>query len=56
MQTVYADVLVIVNIYINYILLRLSGTVARREAKSIRVFSASQIRQKPGSDIPAKAG
>ena len=43
MQTVYADVLVIVNIYINYILLRLSGTVARREAKSIRVFSASLV-------------
>lgn len=43
MQVIYADVLVIVNVYINFILLRLSGTVARREAKSTAVFLASLL-------------
>ena len=43
MQVIYADVLVIVNIYINYILLRLCSKIARREAKSLRLFSASLV-------------
>lgn len=43
MQVIYADVLVIVNVYINFILLRLTGTAARREAKSSRVFLASLL-------------
>ena len=43
MQVIYADVLVIVNLYINYILLRLCAKVARRDAKSVRVFLASLL-------------
>ena len=43
MQVIYADVLVIVNLYINYILLRLCAKVARRDAKSVRVFFASLL-------------
>lgn len=41
MQVVYADVLVIVNIYINFILLRLSAAAARRDCKGVRMFAAS---------------
>ncbi|MGN1443214.1 MAG: sigma-E processing peptidase SpoIIGA [Acutalibacteraceae bacterium] len=43
MQVIYADVLVIVNIYINYILLRLCSRVSRREAKSVRLFLSSLL-------------
>lgn len=43
MQVIYADVLVIVNIYINYILLRLCAKISRREAKSLRLFLSSLI-------------
>lgn len=43
MQVVYADVLIIVNIYINFILLRLSAAVSRRECKGVRLFAASAV-------------
>lgn len=41
MQTVYADVLVILNTYVNFALLRLTAIIDRRHAGRLRVFLAA---------------
>lgn len=37
-QTVYADILIVVNTYVNYALLRLAGLWSRRKAQRLRLF------------------
>lgn len=37
-QAVYADILVLINTYVNFALLRLAGVISRRRAGRLRVF------------------
>lgn len=43
MQTVYADVLVILNTYVNFALLRLTGLIDRRNVGRLRIFLAALL-------------
>ena len=40
-QVVYADILFIVNTYVNYALIRLSGIVCKQKIKTLRLVAAS---------------
>ncbi|MGN1117396.1 MAG: sigma-E processing peptidase SpoIIGA, partial [Acutalibacteraceae bacterium] len=38
MQTIYADVLVILNTYVNFALLRLTALIDKSKVKRLRIF------------------